>query len=295
MIRLKTAALFVSSVALLALPTAAQADFGLLPGSVSATALNKDGTVTSQASSHPYSYTVKFKFKTDESGFTEGGKVRDIIADLPPGLVGNPLAVPRCPRRLFEGFVPYCPPNTQIGVLRVVSPSLGELRGPVSNLVAPPGTAGQLAFSIASNNALQNAFVRSEEGYGLRIGTFDIPEEVTSVTETIWGVPADPSHDGERFCIQPNGSLLEECSSGDPSLKPFLTMPSLMPGAASDHDQGRLGAEPGSFRRTDCAVARRRRQPGSAGWLRRGPIPAESIAPSRRANWPRVPLALTSS
>src|SRR4029077_728169 len=41
----------------LALPTAAQADFGIVPDSLSVSALNKNGTVDTQASSHSDSFT----------------------------------------------------------------------------------------------------------------------------------------------------------------------------------------------------------------------------------------------
>jgi hypothetical protein len=224
-IRCKTIAFVSLLVGLLALPTAAQADFGLVPGSVSVSARNKDGTVTSQAGSHPYTYEVKFKFKTEKKGndeVTEGGEPRDIIVDLPQGFVGNPQAVPQCPRRLFDGTFPQCPPNTQIGILRAVVQA-GEARGPVYNLVPPPGMGGRLGFSVAGNNALQDASVRSEAGYGIEVGTFSLPTEVRSVTETIWGVPADSGHDNERgqdAAVSGVGSV-----SSDAPLQPYLTMP----------------------------------------------------------------------
>jgi hypothetical protein len=208
---------------LLALPAIAHADFGLVSGSVGAVAKNKDGTVTSQAGSHPYSYDVDFKLNTDAEGLTEGGEMRDVIVDLPPGFVGNPEAVPQCPRRLFEGFLPACPPNTQIGVLRVLaSTGLGQVLGPLFNLVPPPGVAGQIGFSIASNNALENASVRSSEGYGLEIAT-SAPTEIRAATEEIWGVPADPGHDAERGleALEHDGPPL----SSDAPLQPYLTMP----------------------------------------------------------------------
>jgi hypothetical protein len=214
-------ALLLSLSALLALPAAAKADFGFVPGSVKTTALNKNGTLTTQASSHPYSYTVDFKLKTDSEGRSEGGEMRDAIVDLPPGLVGSPLAVPRCTRQDFEGLVPQCSPDTQVGVLRPTVPSLGQLAGPVYNLVPPPGVAAQLGFSAAGLNGLLNASARTEDGYGVAVTTNSIPLEVTVVSVTIWGVPADPGHDAERGnALQGNPPV----SSSAPLL-PFLTLP----------------------------------------------------------------------
>jgi hypothetical protein len=218
----KTIALLVFSAALLALPAAARADFGLVPGSVSAVARNKDGTIDNQAGSHPFTWTIKFKFNTNAGGHTEGGEVRDIITDLPPGFVGNPQAVPRCSRQDFEGFTAECPTNTQIGVLHVSVPGLGQATGPLFNTIAPPGTAGQIGFSILSNNALENASVRSSEGYGLEVGAYDIPIEVSEITEVIWGAPADPGHDPERG---PQAGTHGEVTPSDAPQQPYLTLP----------------------------------------------------------------------
>ncbi len=222
MIRRRSIALLVCLAGALALPAAAQAEFGIVPGSVSAVAKNKDATVDSQASSHPYEYTVGFDLNT-ANGESEGGNVRDVIVDLPPGLVGDPQAVPTCPRILFEGQGPQCPVSTQIGILRASIPGLGQARGPVYNMVAPPGVAARLGFGVLSRNALQDASLRSEAGYGVEVGTFNIPIEITKVSETIWGVPADPGHDAERGSLAAEGQGPPVAS--DAPLQPFLTLP----------------------------------------------------------------------
>ncbi|MDX6609285.1 MAG: hypothetical protein QOF85_1210 [Solirubrobacterales bacterium] len=225
MIRRNTA-LLLAVLGLLAAPAAAQADFGIAPGSVEVTALNKDGTVDTEASSHPYSYTVHFDLNTDESGHTEGGALRDVLVDLPPGFIGNPRAITRCSRQLFEGPQPNCPPSTQVGFLRAVLPGGGEISGPVYNLVPPPGIATQFGFSALEFNSLQYASLRSEDGYGINFSAPDIPTSfgISSVTETIWGVPSDPGHDQERTCHFESGTSFEGCSSDAPGL-PYLTMP----------------------------------------------------------------------
>jgi hypothetical protein len=201
----------------------AQADFGLVPGSVSAVAENSDGTIATQAGSHPYSYTVHFAFNVEPGGELEGGGQRDIIADLPPGFVGDPLALPRCPRAEFEGVLAKCPPNTQVGVLRATLPGIGETRLPLFNLAPSPGVAAQLGASGVNLNVLQSASVRTAEGYGISVGAFDVPNPVVSATEIIWGVPSDPSHDAERGGLALEGTG-PPVSSDAPRL-PFLTLP----------------------------------------------------------------------
>jgi len=223
-IRRNLIALVVLACALL-VPAAAQADYGLVPGSVRVSALNKDGSPDTRASTHPYEFLVHFALKTLESGATEGGATRDVIVDLPPGLVGNPQAVPSCPHQNLESRIPRCSGETQIGFLRATVPGLGEINTALYNLTPPPGAATRLGFSLFAANVFEDASVRSEEGYGLEVGAFNIPVEATAVTETVWGVPPDPGHDPERECQLPSGEgTFSGCSS---SLSPgaYLTLP----------------------------------------------------------------------
>ena len=224
MIRRHAIAFTVVLAGLVALPSVAQADFGIEPGSVEVTALNSNDSSDAQAGSHPYSFNVHFNLKIEADGIIEGGEARDIVADLPPGLVGDPLIGPRCTRQLFDGgFSTNCPSSTQVGVLHATIPGVGQASGPIFNVVPPPGVAAQLGFSAAGKTAIENASVRSEQGYGLTVAADDgLPLELTSVTETIWGVPADPSHDAERG----NKAFSEGGgSTSEAPLLPFITLP----------------------------------------------------------------------
>jgi len=223
-IRRNLIALAVAALCLV-VPAAAQADFGLVPGASSVTALKRDGTPVTQAGSHPASFTVHFELKVDENGNSEGGEMRDVLVNLPPGFFGNPQAVPRCSRQQFEGINPHCPASTQVGILHALVVGVGEITGPVYNLTPPPGIAVQFGFSSLSLNSLQYASVRSEEGYGVGFTIPDTPIEVTSVTEEIWGVPAESGNDPIRYCQGQNGKGIQEGCSSDAPLQPFLTMP----------------------------------------------------------------------
>jgi hypothetical protein len=208
----------------LALAPGARADFGILPGSFSTTALNQDGTLDTQAASHPGSYTVSFALNTEEAGHSDGGELRDVLVDLPPGLIGDPQAVPSCSRQDFEGIVPRCSGSTQVGIVHATIGGVTQAVGPLFNVKPPPGAAAQLGFSVISHNALESASVHTEAGYGIGVDTSAIPIELTAVSETVWGTPADPSHDPERFCQGAEGGFVEGCSSEAASL-PFLTLP----------------------------------------------------------------------
>ena len=219
MIRPKLIAALLA-LAVLAAPSVAQADFGFAPGTASVTAIKRDGTVETQASAHPYAYVVHVDLNTDAEGNPDGGDMRSARALLPPGLYGNPQAVPSCPRQEFEGGVPRCSPNTQVGVLRSILPGIGEIKGPIYNVTPPRGIAAALGFVSGASGlvVMQYVTLDTENEYRFHVVASDIPVGVTSVTETIWGTPADPSHDPER------GDNLAGGTSDAP-LRPFLTLP----------------------------------------------------------------------
>jgi hypothetical protein len=202
--RARTLALSGALLALLALPAGARAEgpFAFEPGSVSANAENKNGTSDTQAGSHPYAFNIHFAMQRDEAGRTEGGEMRDFYINLPPGMIGNPLAGPICPRASFEGG-PACAPSTQVGIGKAILPGLGEAYGPLYNVAPPPGMAAQFGFSNLGLTFLAGATLQSEaEGgllpYSVNSATPNLPLEVTELTATLWGNPADPDHTPER-------------------------------------------------------------------------------------------------
>ena len=206
----KTATLLFAVVALLALPAAAEAGFGIQPGSVSTTFLAAEGgLLSSQASSHPYSLKFSFKLNTDGEGRSEGGEMRDFLIDLPPGLSGIPFALSRCTRHEFEGGVPRCSPNTQVGIVQANIPGFGLVTGPIYNLIPPPGTAAQLGFSAAGLNAFPRISVRGgAEDYGLHVATFGMPLEITAYRSNDLGHPGrfEPRRPARRQSRAGNGS-----------------------------------------------------------------------------------------
>jgi hypothetical protein len=197
---------------------------------------NADGTPDTQAGSHPYEATFGFDLNNvvlqgEASGFPEiaGGEVRNITVNLPPGLVGDPNAAAHCTRQQLDGE--RCPPSAQVGVARI---GLGTFEGghtfffkfSVFNMVPPPGQPAQFALTILNINTFLDTTVRSGSDYGITTHIDNIPQRaIISSTLTLWGVPADPSHDPVR-CAVPSGGNEQRCglSSGG-GLKPFLTLP----------------------------------------------------------------------
>ena len=217
--------------------------------------LNRDGTTDTQAGSHPWSASTTIRFDTTENSsgrIVAAGDVKDLQVDLPPGLVGDPLATPRCSAAEFGQHVSghaECPVSSQVGVVTLGLVSGGvrhEEDVPVYNLVPPPGEPAQFGFLYLGNTVTVNARVRTGGDYGLTTTVSDISQgnSVLDTTLTFWGVPADPSHDAERFC---NASGVLSCSSPVP-VKPFLTLPSSCSGPQTTTLEADSWQQPGDFR-----------------------------------------------
>ncbi len=209
-------------IALIA-PAAAQAEFGIK--TLTAETVNKDGSVDLRAGSHPYEFRLGVEMNQDSEGNPEG-TLREIIVDLPAGMVGDPLAVPRCSGALFEGVLPKCPGNTQIGVAHVNVVGIEEtVVVPVYNLTPPMGVLASIGFSVINENSFQEASLRTSD-YGVSASDITLPTDkmIRSFSETIWGVPADASHDPQRSCFLPSGQGIEGCASDSTPL-PFLSLP----------------------------------------------------------------------
>ena len=90
------------SLALWLLPSAAQADFGFLPGeagfNVTATS-DVEGEPATLAGSHPYSLVTEINF--NQIGEFSDGDLRNLELDLPPGLIENPTSVNKCSAAQF--------------------------------------------------------------------------------------------------------------------------------------------------------------------------------------------------
>jgi hypothetical protein len=206
-------------VALLA-PSTAQAGFGI--HDTSATAFNSDGTVDLQAGSHPDEYTLSFNMNLEEE--RPEGTLRSFVIELPPGLIGNPMAMPRCPAALFEGQQPACPNNTVIGVANVEVVGIGLATIPLFNLVPRPGVPATFGTSLAGYLSFQEASLRTGSDYGANVANITVPTslEIQSVAATVWGVPGDPVHDDERGFLAIDQGIPAPFEG---PVLPFLTLP----------------------------------------------------------------------
>jgi hypothetical protein len=170
---------------------------------------------------------------TDSKGhlISEGGDLKDVVAELPPGLAIDPLASTQCGAEEFASVNSTtgedgCPNASAVGVVaveNVVVSTRVVSDFPIYDLVAPPGSPARFGFNVAGAAVYLTATVRTGSDYGLTVTMAGIPQvaHVLGSAVTFWGVPAESVHNKERGdCIQSHGI----CPAGV-SPKPFLTLP----------------------------------------------------------------------
>jgi hypothetical protein len=214
--------------------------------------VNAGGVTDTQAGSHPFDFTTLVAFNVGSvdsvgpSAECELGSLltpscaqpeaetKDVEVELPAGLVGNPTVLPRCSQPAFHtNSFRGCPANTQVGAMYLVFYGKTHLQyAPVYNVEPPQGQPAELGFSVSLFAHLPMYFhVRSDGDYGLTADVSDISEQdpVRAIVLSIWGVPADESHDEMRES-QENCDPTLGCPSGVVP-KPFLTLPTSCTGA----------------------------------------------------------------
>src|SRR4051794_37106771 len=204
---------------LLAAASPAQAAFGI--HSFTAEVKDAANQPVTQAGAHPFVGVTSFTFNQTLLGNPDGA-VRDVKVDLPPGLISNPQATPRC---LDSQFPDSCPKESQVGTEDLVAePALVGVpyHAKVFNMETGNDEVADFAFSVpilAPRTDIVGG-VRDEGDFGLffKINGISPASFLVSSTLTFWGVPADPAHDAER-----GGA-----STADPI--PFLSLPTACSG-----------------------------------------------------------------
>ncbi len=212
---------------------------------------NENGTLDSQAGSHPFQLTSAFALnqvletnpKTKRAEGAAPALVRDLHFVLPPGLLGNVTVVPQCSGVDFstigEGDVNLCPGNTAVGVARVTINEPNIFGGvvtetvPVFNLTPAPGEPARFGLELDKVPITLNTAVRTGSDYAVEVSVTNASQAVgvLSTQLSFWGVPGDPRHDAARGweCIDAGRyaeDIKKPCTPlGEEILKPFLTLP----------------------------------------------------------------------
>jgi hypothetical protein len=159
--------------------------------------VNEDGTVDTQAGSHPYelrnnmefnSHFIRAESNADSMYLREpDGTLRDLAVDLPPGLVGDPNATPKkCTlQELLEGDISAsrgaCPPESLLGIFEANwDPHVfgyDRFIEPVYNMVAPRGDAAQFGVEYAGTEIFINSSLLAGGNYPIQATVVGAPPE----------------------------------------------------------------------------------------------------------------------
>jgi hypothetical protein len=199
---------------------------------------NIDGSSAIQAGAHPYENVTSLIFSTGLGGSgspTFSGDVRNIRLELPAGFVGNPRAVPKCPRPEFDTrlnsvtpALPDCPPDTQIGTALVYLEPNNIIALAIYNLTPPSGVPAQFGMGFSKLVALIDANVHPVLGgnYNLVASARDIQTAgVVGAKVTLWGDPPESSHNALREQSGSSELPLDNDIPSDVAPKPFLSLP----------------------------------------------------------------------
>jgi hypothetical protein len=209
-------------------PNLARAGLAFEPGGSFAVSTSSD-----QAGAHA-DLTISFAFAQNEGGGV-GAILRNFDVALPVGFAGYPPAVKTCTPVQLQ--LEVCPVDAQIGTIEVtLRTEPGVLRTliyPVYNMAPPPGETAVFGF-VVQHFVSADIVVSVGPDYRVRgdVTNAVSATEVIRGSLTLWGVPADPSHNTQRgdgfHCQQVTGGT-EKCFGGGVEANenpvPFLVNP----------------------------------------------------------------------
>ncbi len=205
------------------------AGFGIEPSSVAM------ASASNQAGAHA-DFTTTFSLN-QSSPDHPSANLKDIQVDTPPGIVGDPTAVPTC--TMDEVTTAKCPQDAAVGVVTAgveFGPGLvKEFSAFVYNLKPYATEPAALGFVLVGEIPVRLDFaVRSNGDYGLRAtatGLNDI-KSIISTSVTLWGVPADHNGPGPfSFFDESSETEVFYGGRGGGVRKAFLRNPTACPGS----------------------------------------------------------------
>jgi hypothetical protein len=209
------------------------APFGIVEASQHA--YSETGVLDNQAGGHPAAVTTSFFFSnyypSDREGspLTATGSARDVIVDLPAGLIGNPRTLPQCPisqlRSSLEVRKSLCPVGSEVGVVMLRQEggigSFGgsfsfnpEVATPIYNIVPEAGYPAEFGFELFGVPVVMHAEAGPPPSYGLRVSIPGQPAivKINGAIVSFFGDPAERDGAGSpsaAFLTNPS-----DCAAG---------------------------------------------------------------------------------
>jgi hypothetical protein len=213
--------------------------------------LDQNGQPSTEAGGHPYELQTNVTLNTtvDHDGnVLPDGTLKDINVSLPPGLVGDPSATPTCN---YGALIDdNCPPSAQIGIIQADAggifnpfPAAGA---PIYNMERPDNLPAQFGFNISPVTGFIDSRVRTGSDYGIDSQVLNVSAAIPILATrvTLWGVPADPSHNAQRDC--PGRQIHFGCGTAQLPA-PLLTNPTSCTGPLTVNAQADSWQDVGHF------------------------------------------------
>jgi hypothetical protein len=232
------------------------------------------GSVT-QAGAHPFQVTGSILLNqgadaaplTSQPNAGPAAPARDVVARLPPGLIANPSAVPRCLSWQLAESVggaeqDRCPYQSAVGVASVTfdqpgGPGTRTVATPIFNIEPEAGEPARFGFFVPIEGVPVNltTSVRSSEDWGVDISSAEIPEDagISSVRVTFWGVAGSAAHDDARGwgCLaeaRGRSDIYEACTHFEEQEPPaFVTLPTSCTSSLSSSLEADSWETPGAY------------------------------------------------
>ncbi len=220
------------------------------------------GATDTSAGSHPFQLTTTLDLNETLASYAapkEHGVYpsapalpHDLSFHLPPGLIGDPNAVPQCSEVDFDAISPVeatdlCPADTAVGIASVVVNDPVPLgfdlfTVPVFNLEPAHGEPARFGFEVQGVPVVLRTALPAGGDYGVQVMVEDVSQaaQVLSSEVTLWGDPADPSHNAARGWECLGGGTWVEGAETPRGCRPdtqlqtaFLTLPTSCRGAST--------------------------------------------------------------
>jgi uncharacterized repeat protein (TIGR01451 family) len=230
---------------------------------------NEDGSVDTQAGSHPFQLTTTLALDMTLEPRPEQPSVprpaqlpRDLQVDLPAGLIGNPAAVPACTMSEFTSIVEFtnrCPADSAVGAALVTLSGVNNRSPggrpyiepvPLFNLAPASGEPARLGFLAGYIPIVLDTSVRTGGDYGITVRSANILQTAGLISSvlSVWGTPGDSRHDAARgwACLDPLLHAGATCMpDGLSEPVPFLTLPTRCEGPLQARAEADSWAAPG--------------------------------------------------
>jgi hypothetical protein len=210
---------------------------------------NSSGAVDTRAGSHPFQLTSVVTLNTttpepetsnEKAGPRTVGLAKDVVSELPAGLIADPASLPQCSEAQFFTQLPTqrfpineCPGQSTVGVATLTLNARGRLgletiTSPIFDMAPVPGEPAR--FGIDAQGIISvflGTGIRTGGDYGVTLSANEIIQAawLVSLKLTFWGVPGDARHDSQRGweCLDASGACPGSTATNPP---PLLSLPS---------------------------------------------------------------------